>query len=198
MSIRIGSILGAAVITIAAILAWHSRPAPEAADAVVQPVVERTRDQLELRDGQLFEPDGDQAFAGLLVEFYPDAGRKVAIEIRDGKPHGLSRGWYRNGQLEVEEQFVAGVAHGPRTRWHPNGLKRSEAQIEHGQITGTYVQWHDNGRKAAEATIVNGQPDGICRGWHPSGNPKSCVELRAGEVVSREYWEDQLGTAGRN
>ena len=63
--------------------------------------------------------------------------------------------------------------------------------IENGQLTGTFVQWHDNGRLAAQATMVDGQPDGVCRGWYPSGAPKARVELHDGEVVSREYWEDE-------
>ena len=154
--------------------------------------MERTREQLELRDGRLFEPGATDAFSGRLVGFYPERKPKVSIEISDGHPHGLSRGWYENGQLEVEEHFVKGTAHGLRTRWYENGRKRSEAQIENGQISGTFVQWHDNGAKAAEATMIAGKPDGVGRGWHRSGAPKSRVELRSGAVVSREYWEDTL------
>ena len=154
------------------------------------PVVERTRDQLEQRDGKLFEPEASEPFTGMLVEYYPEKKPKIAIEIQDGRPHGLSCGWYENGQMEVEERFVSGVSHGQRTRWHENGQKRSEAQIENGQITGKFFKWHDNGQKAAEATLVNGKPDGVSEAWHESGAPKSRVELRDGEIVSKEYFAE--------
>ena len=38
--------------------------------------------------------------------------RKLEIEIHDGKAHGHSRGWYDNGQMEVDETFVHGGGHG--------------------------------------------------------------------------------------
>jgi antitoxin component YwqK of YwqJK toxin-antitoxin module len=190
MFTRHGTTLLALAFLSALLVAWFLRSADEPAEAEPPPVADRTRDQLDLREGVLFERESSNPFTGLLVEFYPDGNRKVAIEIEGGRPHGLSRGWYRNEQLEVQEHFVQGVAHGPRTRWFENGRKRSEARIENGQIVGRFVQWHDNGRKAAEAVLVDGKPHGVCRGWHPSGAPKSRVELRNGEVVSREYWED--------
>jgi antitoxin component YwqK of YwqJK toxin-antitoxin module len=161
----------------------HDRPA-------APPPAERTRDRLELRDGRLVDRETGQPFSGLLVEHHPNGARKVAIEIADGRPHGLSRGWYPDGRPEVVEHFVAGVAHGPRTRWHPNGAKRSEARIVNGRLSGPFVQWHDNGAKAAELTMIDGRPAGVCLGWHRSGAPKSRVVMRAGEVVSRQYWND--------
>lgn len=177
-------------VVAAAVLGWLILPSDRGAPQPPPPVVERTRDQLELRDGRLFETGAGEPFAGLLVGSYPSGQRKIAIEIHDGKPHGRSRGWHDNGQLEVDEQFVDGVADGPRTRWYENGQMRSSAQIEGGVITGTFTRWHDNGHKAAEATMVDGKPDGVSRGWHPSGAPKSMVELRGGQIVSREYWHD--------
>jgi len=188
--LRKGTTLLALAFVSAILVAWLLRPADELEEVEPSPVEECTRDQLDLREGVLFKRDDSDPFTGLLVEFYPDGNRKVAIEVEGGKPHGLSRGWYRNGQLEVKEYLVEGVAHGPRTRWYANGQKRSEARIENGQIVGRFIQWHNNGRKAAEATLVDGKPDGICRGWYRSGAPKSLVELRGGEVVSREYWQD--------
>lgn len=191
MSTRHRTTLLALAFVSALLVAWFLRPGDEPAEVDPPPIEERMRDHLDLREGVLFERESSVPFTGLLVEFYPGGNRKVAIEVAGGKPHGRSRGWYRNGQIEVVEHFVNGVAHGPRTRWFENGRKRSEARIEGGQIVGTFVQWHNNGRKAAEATLVDGKPDGVCRGWHPSGAPKSRVEMRAGAVVSCEYWEDQ-------
>lgn len=191
MSIRRYAALGLGVLLLVS-GSWYffgpvqEDPVPEGA------VFERTLQQLEKRGDMLFEPGAAAPFRGLLIDSYPGGLRKIRIEIAGGKPNGLSRGWYANGQLEVEEHFVAGVASGKRVRWYENGQKRSEAQIENGEITGTFIQWHDNGQKAAEAALVSGEPEGLSRGWYPSGARKSLVEIRGGEVVSREYWEDTV------
>ncbi|MCF7674051.1 MAG: hypothetical protein K9M97_01810, partial [Akkermansiaceae bacterium] len=114
-------------------------------------VREMARSQLELRDGMLYATGEPEAFGGMLVEHFPGGGRRLAIEIHDGKAHGVSRGWHENGRLEVEEHFVHGVSHGSRIRWYPNGVRKSEAQIVEGVIEGTFPGWHDKGRKAAVA-----------------------------------------------
>lgn len=157
----------------------------------IAPVAERTRSQLEVRDDRLYlEESPDQLFTGRLVEFFPDGPKRVEIEIVDGRPHGQSRGWHDNGQLEVEEHFTEGVSHGLRTRWHRNGKQRSQAQVAQGVITGRFVEWHDNGVKAVEMGMANGKPDGECRAWFRSGAPKSVALMDEGTVVERQFFED--------
>lgn len=156
------------------------------------PVVERMRSELEVRDDRLYLRGAhDQPFTGRLVEFFPEGARRIEIEIVEGRPHGRSRGWHDNGQLEVEEQFAAGVSHGLRTRWHRNGTQRSQAQVEQGVITGRFVEWHDNGVKAVEMGMKNGKPDGECRAWFQSGAPKSIALMDEGTVVEREFFKDR-------
>ena len=41
--------------------------------------------------------------------------------------------------------------------------------------------------------MVGGVADGLSRGWFRSGAPKSRVVMKAGEVVSREFFEDGAG-----
>ena len=92
----------------------------------------------------LFAHGEDKPFEGLLVEDHAPGVRKLAIAIHQGRPDGLSRGWFDTGQIEVEETLVKGVSHGLRTRWHPNGQKHSEVTIVDGKLQGTFRRWHDN------------------------------------------------------
>ena len=151
---------------------------------------ELTRAELDLRDDVLYKKGSEKPFGGTLVEHYPEMKLKLAIEIRDGKPNGLSRGYYEDGKQEVEEHFEAGISNGTRIRWYQNGEKKSEAQIVDGKIEGTFTRWHDNGQKAAEAQMVAGEPHGLSQGWHRSGARKSRVELEHGNVVSKQFWDD--------
>ena len=100
----------------------------------------------------------------------------------------LSRGWYENGQLEVEETFERGVAHGQRFRWHANGQKKSEAMIGNGEIAGRFTQFHQNGKRAAEVNMVAGKPHGMSLAWNDSGDLVARVELNGGEIVHQEYF----------
>lgn len=190
MSSRAKIAAAAAVLGLAIVAGVLStRPERGPAESIPEPP-ELRRDQLELRDGVLYALGAPAPFDGVMAESFSDGTKRVAIEIRAGKPHGLSRGWHENGQLEVEEQFVAGVSHGLRTRWYASGSKKSEAHIVDGKIEGVFTRWHENGPKAAVVRMVGGVPHGLSEAWHPSGARKSRAVLDAGEVVSREFFDD--------
>ena len=174
---------GVALAALLALALWWPRA------SVVEPD-ERTRAELELRDGVLFLPASEIPFSGLLVEKYTGDRPKLAIGIHLGRAHGLSRGWYENGQLEVEETFVRGVSHGRRTRWHANGAKKSQAEIVEGVITGWFTQWHENGTRAAAVPLLDGEPHGLAEAWHPSGALKSRVVFDRGEPAAQEFFPD--------
>ena len=175
----------AALLLTAVLLGWWqwTHPAPS--------VRELTRSQLELRDSRLYATGEDRPFTGRLIETYSAQRRKLEIEINGGEANGRSRGWYENGQLEVEETFVKGVSSGPRKRWYANGSQKSLAQIESGKVVGRFIEWHENGRKAVEMTLVDGKPDGLVEAWHPSGSLKSQVQFDHGREVAKEFWPEQ-------
>ena len=157
-----------------------------------RPQVQREclRSELDLREGVLYFKGKDAPFRGNLIENYGKDARKLEISIQNGRPHGLSRGWFEDGQLETEEHFVEGVSHGLRTRWHPNGAKKSETTIVDGQVSGSHIEWHDNGQLAAEATMFEGQPDGVVESWYPTGRLKSRVVYEGGIPAEKEFFED--------
>ncbi len=180
---------GALLLLLAAVCAWIGLARHRIG------VRELTIFEVDRRDGLLFAHGEKQPFAGRLIENYSKNVRKAQVEIRNGKAHGLSRGWFDNGQMEVEETFVEGVSHGPRTRWHRNGARKSLAQIEHGKIVGEYTEWHENGKMAVRMTLRDGQPDGQIEAWHPSGALKSRVRFEHGKQVSRQFFDDSTQAA---
>ena len=169
---------------------WHSRGAAVQRRDSHRVVRELSRSQLALRDGRLYAAGDTETFNGRLFENFPNSGRKLEIEIRDGKVHGRSLGYFENRKLEVEEFFKEGVSHGLRTRWDDEGRKRSEEQIEHGKLNGRHLEWHDNGSRALEMTLRNGQPEGVAEAWFPSGELKSRTRFAGGKIVEREFFTD--------
>jgi antitoxin component YwqK of YwqJK toxin-antitoxin module len=150
------------------------------------PVVEVPRQEVELRDGQLVRKADGAIFSGVMFEQAAGGRRITEVPVKDGRVHGIARGWHDNGQLEVEEPFEDGVSHGVRTRWHPNGQKRNEATIVRGLLEGPFTEWHDNGQLATRMTLAAGKGEGVCETWDPDGRLKSRVTLRNGAPMENE------------
>jgi antitoxin component YwqK of YwqJK toxin-antitoxin module len=156
---------------------------------------EATRAELDLREGILYLKGSEDTFNGTLVENYSPEVLKLSIRIQDGRAHGLSRGWYLNGQMEVEEHFVNGVSNGMRTRWYANGSRKSQARVADGVVVGRFMQWHENGVKAAEVNMVDGQPHGLAQAWYPSGTLKCKVPYDHGDAGEAVYFPDEATIA---
>lgn len=94
-----------------------------------------------------------------------------------GKKEGLWKGYYKNGQLSVIQEYRNGVNVGPATAYHTNGNKKEEYVFDkdgketeskeysyNGMLTGTnvvrngkktFVLYHPNGKKQLEGTLVD-------------------------------------------
>ena len=163
---------------------------PRRHEGIRAPLNERPHQELVLIDGRFFEPGGGTPFSGVVLDRYAGGELKSRTVVSNGVLEGLSQGWHTNGQMQVEEHFVAGTSHGLRTKWHPNGQKLSAIPIINGKLHGTFRSWHENGERAEEVELKAGQPDGLSKAWFPSGFQKSQVTLRNGKVVAQKFWKD--------
>lgn len=171
-------LFGAGALVTIAVAGWYYIDRGQPAVAV--------RSELELRSGVLFRRGDIVPFAGLVIEEWRPGRRRTEVAIRGGRPHGAARGWFENGQLEVEERFVRGVSHGVRTRWYDNGNKKSEVRIRDGQMVGVFREWHPNGRLARETPLDRGMAHGRVRGWDEQGRPAGTAIVEQGTLVRRD------------
>lgn len=151
---------------------------------------ERLRSELILTNGHLILAGTSNYFTGIMLERFADGSRKSRTTVTNGLLHGISEGWYTNGQLQVSEHFREGVSHGQRVKWHANGRKASEAEIVEGQLQGRFVSWYDTGILSTEVELKQGRPEGRSRAYYPSGALKSEVTMRNGELVSHKNWRE--------
>ena len=170
----------AAALVVGSIYWWKQAPA-----AVPK---EMLRSELELVDGRMRPKSGGEPFSGIMFERASTGTRLSEISLQDGIVHGLARGWYDAGQLEVEETFVNGKSNGIRKRWHANGQKKSEVTIVEGELNGSYTEWHDNGQLAVMLTMVHGKAHGLSEAWHADGSRKAVVTMDAGTPVKQEFF----------
>ena len=153
----------------------------------IQPPLERSRNDLVLRDGRLF--DGEMPFTGLVLEHYDGGALKSCSTVVNGLLEGLSEGRHTNGALQVTEYFVRGVAQGTRTKYHPNGNKLSTATIVDGKIQGHYERWYDDGTQAEQIRLTNGIAHGESFAFYPDGSLKARVHLDQGTVIEQKFFQ---------
>lgn len=145
---------------------------------------------LVLKDGRLFLQDSDQAFTGFVMERFPDGAIRARSEVREGRLHGLSEGWFADGTLEIREQYEHGVAHGKRERFDSEGRRISEAEIKRGELHGTFREFHPNGKVARIITMDQGKPTGTHQAFYPNGRLRAEVTFEDHEMVSQTFWDE--------
>lgn len=97
-------------------------------------------------DVHLYARYKGEPLTGELVEHDPSGALRGRTGYRDGKPHGLSRGWYPDGTLRSEASMEHDRAVGVAKEFHPNGALAEERYFEQG--SGSWVEtrrWAENG-----------------------------------------------------
>ena len=165
--------------------------------ARTEPLLHVTRADLVMRGGRWHQTGDTNPFTGFLEEFYETGSLRSRSMVSNGLLHGLSEGWFTNGQLQVTEHFRTGVSHGPRTKWYVSGGKLSQAMIADGKFHGRFQRWNENGALAERVEFNAGSPDGLSLAYFPSGFLKARATLRGGQVVRQRFWKDgELKEAG--
>ncbi len=90
----------------------------------------------------------------------------------DGQRHGLTQGWFYDGQRSLEENYVDGKKHGLVQYWYPDGKRRIKGEYVNGKKHGLYQRWYDHGSLGSEENWVNGKRVSY-KGWNRHGNPTS-------------------------
>lgn len=169
----------------------RKRATPET-DGIPAADPEVARMELSLVEGRLYLNDGQAApFTGWMTDTYADGSLRSRSFVSNGVLHGISRGYFTNGVMQVEESFIGGVSSGARRKWHTNGERSSEVAIVEGELHGVYRTWDEKGRLLTEVEMKRGQPDGLSLAYFPSGFVKARVLMRQGQVVQREEFSEE-------
>lgn len=63
----------------------------------------------------------------------------------NGKLHGRSISYYRNGQVKMKGQFLKGKFHGKWEAWYEDGHRKFEIHYNKGKMEGSYKVWSEDG-----------------------------------------------------
>lgn len=120
---------------------------------------------------------------------------------RDGKKHGLSKGWNAGGVLRCEMNWKDGEQIGIERWW-----KKDELQKEGLWKNGKYFLincWNKNGDIMVKdgngifdekpwriRTYKDGQLDGLYIRWYDNGQKKEEAIFKNGKFISRVRWDE--------
>jgi len=148
-------------------------------------------------NGLFFKSGQTNPFSGAWIGTNSDGVLLSRTQIKEGRIHGLSEGWYTNGVLQVREHFVNGLEDGLREKWYFDGTRMLRGMLVAGKFEGEFERWHTNGVLSEKMTMRNGKPDGLASSYYPSGNKKKEVIFSGGAVISDSFWQDGEAEAVR-
>ncbi len=141
-------------------------------------------------NGIIWKMGDTKPFTGDLLDLYPDGKILSRSEIKKGKLQGVSRGYYTNAVLQIQEHFVGGVSDGLREKWYPDGKLQMRGMIVAGEFHGDFSRWHTNGQLSEVLKMNKGKADGEAFSYYPSGYRKSFARITAGDLSSQVLWKD--------
>lgn len=90
--------------------------------------------------------------------------------LLEGKRHGKWVFWYKNGQKQLEGEYIKEKKTGIWVKWTENGARITEGEFLYGKMHGKWTDWHSNGQKALESQWVMGKRDGTWTYWGVDGS----------------------------
>ena len=102
------------------------------------------------------DPKSRQEYNGTFRNFYPDKQREFTVDYKDGLKHGKLVGWYKNGNIKIEEHYENGKRNGLSKFWYENGNQKDIALYKDGIIDGIVDTWYENGQKKQMLTYEDG------------------------------------------
>lgn len=85
--------------------------------------------KLDYKD-EIFLLDG-KPFSGITEDKHTNGRLRVRYPMADGKPHGIVREWWDNGQPSTETHFERGQRHGLNRYWNREGRLIKEQVYDH-------------------------------------------------------------------
>lgn len=117
---------------------------------------------------------------GRLTKYFEDGSISSLVDFKDGKQHGWSQFFRKNGSMRRKTYFEKGVQQDTLLTFFNDGDVESAFSIKDGIKHGSYAYYFGNGKKKEEGTYLNDQLGGevisysnmgqvAARGFYDSG-----------------------------
>ncbi|MBX9838359.1 MAG: toxin-antitoxin system YwqK family antitoxin [Silvanigrellaceae bacterium] len=156
---------------------------------------EYTSDQvIEDKDSKLtIDAKSRVPINGVVKEFYESSHAiKETVEYKNGKINGSSKGYYENGKLYFEGNFINGSSVGSIKLYDENGKLISEMFSKDGIVEGLVKNYYKNGNLNTEVMLRDGKPEGLVKNYYESGkiNEEKIYKNGKLEGISKIFSEE--------
>lgn len=137
---------------------------------------------VEQLDRPWVNPPAD--FTGTWLTYYVNGAKAFEIDYRDGKYQGRHRSYHANGQLLVQQHYLAHVAHGEDAGYYPSGKRMYRGLYEDGQQVGSWIHYHEDGRE--QSRTEHPQPTKLeVASPAPAPSSHDAIELQVVDATTR-------------
>lgn len=96
--------------------------------------------------------------------------RSEYSEDESQRKDGVSRHWYKNGQLMSEAEYRRGQAQGVLREWNENGRLIMYSERSNGKLHGHFQSWWDDGTPKEDGYYLNGERQAGYRWYRADGS----------------------------
>jgi CHAT domain-containing protein/antitoxin component YwqK of YwqJK toxin-antitoxin module/Tfp pilus assembly protein PilF len=141
-------------------------------------------------DGLHYLKGEKKPFTGSTIKHHKNGSKKEVETYKEGKYHGVHRGWYASGKKEYESSWKQGVQNGLTVDWHENGVKSGELTKYMGGIEGGFLEWYPSGKLKKKSVYKNDISISYLA-WHENGKVMEERKFKDGKItLLTRYYED--------
>ena len=156
-------------------------------------------DEGKWADAKMYDDDGkliaEGKYIGKLKEglwVYSDKGAKVAEETyKNGKKEGVSKSFYKNGNLSEEKHWKNDVENGAWRQYYINGKKRLETRIDNGIRNAVYYVYYQNGMLEIRGQYKNDRMEGKWIYYDKKGKLKKQIKYVKGKAENQDELDEE-------
>ena len=123
----------------------------------------------------------------VLVRLFDLNGKKIEEKkFKNGKLHGIWKGWYSDGSKKFIKKYKNGVIYATSEHFDPNGSKIIQRKYKNGTLHGKQREWYPNEELLKVVVYEFGVINGVYNEWWDNGEKK--IEGQYKDDKKRGQW----------
>lgn len=131
---------------------------------------------------------------GISRSYFKNGNLRVTETFVNGVKEGIEGTYNQEGFLEYSEMFKNNAKNGKSIKFYPNGQIEKEAYFKNGKQDGETKWYYDTGELKLVAYWKNDKCDGERITYHKNGQIKAISTYKNGSCISDEYQYYEDGT----
>jgi antitoxin component YwqK of YwqJK toxin-antitoxin module len=141
-----------------------------------------------------YDENGELHGEMIIYEGYSVEEPSTIQNYNHGKKDGISKWFYRGGQLKSSEIYKNGKQDGLESEFYENGNKRIEVNYVNDKKDGLYTQWYENGQVRLTVEYKSGKKNGAEIYYFENGKKEKEGEYLDNSKKGRFVWYKKDGT----